>query len=200
MNALRRSGLVFADAGLGILAALFVCTLYGIEPSFGYILLGIIFAYAPDVDWVLDTHFWKTGTVAAYAGNPYDHREGLHKPILWALVLSGWGLFVSDPAPLIALIAVMSHFLHDSFGTGWGIPWLWPLTKRRFKLFATKQNEVSFTSPLMTWSHEELGQYITNYGRANWKEYYYGSWNAVSLSECVVACAGALALVLALVY
>ncbi len=200
MDVIRRSGLVFADAGFGLLAAVCVCLLSGVEPSIGYLLIGVIFAYAPDADWVLDAHFWKTGNVAAYAGNPYDHREGLHKPLLWALVLSAWGLFVQGPAPMIALIAVMLHFLHDTAGTGWGMPWLWPLTKRRFKLFSTKQNEISFSSPIMTWSHDELGHYITNYGRANWKEYYYGTWNAVSGGELLIAITGFAVAVGVLVY
>jgi membrane-bound metal-dependent hydrolase YbcI (DUF457 family) len=190
MNLIRHMGMTFSDAGLGILVAVFVCALLDVEVTPVYLAIGLIFAYAPDCDWVLDRHFWKTGLVAAHAGNPYDHREGLHKPLLWALAISGWGILAPGPVPMIALIAVMCHFLHDTVGTGWGMPWFWPLTKRRFKFFSTKQNEMTMTPFLVTWAHAELPQYIKNYGRANWKDYYYGSWTSVAIFETIVMAVG----------
>jgi hypothetical protein len=185
-------GMYFADAGLGIISAVLVCLAFGVTPTVSFIALGILFAYIPDVDWALDAHFWKTGRVAAYAQNPYDHREGLHKPLLWALGISGAGIVFGGVGPFIAFVAVMAHFLHDTVGTGWGMPWLWPLSKRRIKLFSTKQNEIKASPVLMSWSYEELPQYITNYGRANWKEYYYGRWTAVAIGETGVAVVGVL--------
>lgn len=187
---MERIGLFFCDAGLGVLSAIGICFLFGTPVTAGYILLGIIFAYIPDIDWALDKHFWKTGTVAAYAANPYDHREGLHKPLLWALVISVWGLLVTTPAPHIAMTAVMMHFLHDTTGTGWGMPWLWPLSKRRFKLFATRDNVLSLHSFFMSWSYKELPEYITRYGRGNWKTHYYSSWTPVAIIETFVALIG----------
>jgi membrane-bound metal-dependent hydrolase YbcI (DUF457 family) len=196
---MHKIGMYFADAGLGVMSAVFVCLAFGVTPTGGLVLLGILFAYIPDVDWVLDAHFWKTGRVAAYAQNPYDHREGLHKPLLWALAISGAGIIFGGIGPFIAFTAVMAHFLHDTVGTGWGMPWLWPLTKRRIKFCSTKQNELKLTPFLMSWSHEELSQYITNYGRANWKDYYYGRWTAVATGEALVALTGAVLLVVVFV-
>jgi membrane-bound metal-dependent hydrolase YbcI (DUF457 family) len=196
---MHKFGMYFGDAGLGILSAVTVCWVFGVDPTFSLILVGILFAYIPDIDWVLDAHFWKTGRVAAYAQNPYDHREGLHKPLLWALAISGFGIVFGGVGPFIAFVAVMAHFLHDTVGTGWGMPWLWPLSKRRIKLFATKQNEVVLYPFLMSWSREELTHYITNYGRANWKDYYYGSWTAVAIGESVVAGLGMFVLIITLV-
>lgn len=190
MNILRYSGLAFADAGLGIIATAFVCALLNVEVSMWYLAVGLIFAYAPDADWFLDKHFLKTGLVAAYAAHPYDHREGLHKPLLWALAISGWGVIAPGPAPIIALVAVMCHFLHDTVGTGWGIPWLWPLTKRRFKFFAKKDPGAPQASFLVSWSHDELQQSITNHGRANWKQYYYHSWTRVAIGETALMVVG----------
>jgi len=187
---MQRIGLFLCDAGLGVFSAIFICWIFGTHVTLGYLVVGIIFAYIPDIDWVSDKHFWKTGTVAAYAANPYDHREGLHKPLLWALVLSSWGLFVSTPTPHIALTAVMMHFLHDTTGTGWGMPWLWPLSKRRFKLFSTLENVLTFRSFFASWSYKELPHYITKYGRGNWKTYYYSTWTSVALVETLVAVLG----------
>lgn len=187
---MQRIGLFLCDAGLGTLSAIFICAIFGVQVNLGYILVGIVFNYIPDIDWALDKHFWKTGTVAAYAANPYDHREGLHKPLLWAVVISVWGLIVPTPAPHIAMTAVMMHFLHDTTGTGWGMPWLWPITKRRFKLFATRDNVLSTRSFFMSWSYTELSEYITKYGRGNWKSHYYASWTPVAVIETTVALAG----------
>ena len=197
---MQRIGLFLCDAGLGVFSVFFICWIFGVPITFGYLVVGIVFAYIPDIDWVSDKHFWKTGNVAAYAANPYDHREGLHKPLLWALVLSAWGLLVPSPAPHIALTAVMMHFLHDTTGTGWGMPWMWPLSKRRFKLFSTRDNVLSLRAFLASWSYKELPQYIVNYGRGNWKSYYYSTWTPVAVIETLVAVvgltSGALALVL----
>lgn len=197
---MQRIGLFLCDAGLGVLSAIFICWIFGVYVNATYLLVGIIFAYIPDLDWALDKHFWKTGSVAAYAANPYDHREGLHKPLLFAVVLSAWGLFLPSPAPHIALTAVMMHFLHDTTGTGWGMPWLWPLSKRRFKFFSTKENVLSLRSFFTSWAYKDLPQYITNYGRGNWKSYYYTSWTSVAIVETMVAVtgltSGALALML----
>ncbi len=197
---MERIGLFFCDAGLGALSVIFICSIFGVPVTGGYFLVGIIFAYIPDIDWALDKHFWKTGTVAAYAANPYDHREGLHKPLLWAAVISVWGLLVASPAPHIAMTAVMMHFLHDTTGTGWGMPWLWPLSKRRFKLFSTRDNVLSLRSIFMSWSYAELPEYITKYGRGNWKSHYYNSWTPVASIETTVAVLGLSAGVLALIF
>lgn len=187
---MKKFGLVFADAGLGVLSALFVCWLFSISPTIVHVFVGIVFAYIPDIDWIGDKHFWKTGNVAAYAANPYDHREGLHKPILWWLVISAWGLALGSIFPFIAFVGVTMHFIHDTVGTGWGMPWLWPLSKRRIKFFANRQNVLSFSSPFVSWSHEELPSFITKYGRGNWRQHYYESWTAVALLECATAVLG----------
>lgn len=192
---MQKLGLVFADAGLGVLAALFICSLFSVEPTVTYVLVGIVFAYIPDIDWALDKHFWKTGHVAAYSGNPYDHREGLHKPLLWALLISTWGIVFGGLEPFIALVATTLHFLHDTVGTGWGMPWLWPLTKRRFKFFATKENTLTLRSPFVSWSYEELPAFIVKYGRSNWKEHCYGSWTGIAIAECTLVFCAVLAFV-----
>lgn len=187
---MQKVGLVCADAGLGSLSALFVCWIFSTEPTVAHIFFGIMFAYIPDIDWVTDKHFWKTGNVAAYAANPYDHREGLHKPLLWALVISAWGVLFGGVYPFIAFVAVLLHFLHDTVGTGWGMPWFWPLTKRRFKFFATRDNELALTTPLVSWSYAELPLFITKHGRGNWKQHYYAGWTSVAVLETVVAVIG----------
>lgn len=192
---MQKFGLVFADAGLGVLATLFICWLFSVPLTISYIVVGIVFAYIPDIDLALDKHFWKTGHAAAYSGNPYDHREGLHKPLLWALLISAWGLVFGGLYPFIALVAVTLHFLHDTVGTGWGMPWLWPLTKRRFKFFATKENVLTLQSPFVSWSYEELPSFIVKYGRSNWKELCYGSWTGIAIAECALALGALLAFV-----
>jgi hypothetical protein len=180
-----------ADFGLGVCVAFVITFLFGVQFNASAILTGVLFAYAPDIDWAFDQNFWKKGYVAAYAQNPYDHREGLHKPLLWFALISTWGLMMGGGVlPLIAFCAVALHFLHDTVGTGWGVPWAWPITLRRFKLFAHANNDLG-ARLWVSWSHRELPEYITKYGRAEWQKHFYTSWNIVSVTEYLVTLLGA---------
>lgn len=191
-------GLWFADAGFGIIATFIVCTWLNLEPTWTHIVVGVFFAYVLDIDSFFDPHFWKTGHVAAYAGNLYDHREKFHKPAAWFFVLwiLGWFLLPSYlDYVFIAVVAVFFHFAHDTLGTGWGIAWLWPFSRTRYKLFATKENKFFAPQLYVNWTHHELPEYIRRYGIEDWVTLYYGTWTPVALLEFgVVACASALLL------
>jgi membrane-bound metal-dependent hydrolase YbcI (DUF457 family) len=189
MSWLPQVGMRFCDTALGILATFLVAYLYHISPTPLLFAVGVISAHLPDADSFLDPHFWRRGYVAAYADNPYDHRETLHKPLLWVLGIGTLYVFMSSLHAYIVLVGlgVMLHFIHDTVGTGWGIPWLWPFTRTRYKLFATKENKALSFQLLTSWKRDELTEYIRRYGIENWVHVYYSRWSSVAILEmCVV--------------
>ncbi len=162
-----------ADIGIGLIVAWTMCRLFGIEPGIIHALIGIVFALLPDLDTFGE--LFKKGKVAAHADNPHDHREGLHYPMA-LMVLSGavMYLWLGSVFGIIAATSVFLHFAHDSVGTGWGIKWLWPFSRRIFKFFCEKTNKNSL-NPIVSWTPQELSVAIRKYGDPNWLPKYLRS-------------------------
>lgn len=110
-------------------------------------LLSMVFANAPDIDGIMVTR------------RLYTHRENFyslcHYPISW-LILSFFAFGISLYQPpvfgeyvIMASIALLSHFLLDSFDIFDGIAWLGPFIKTKFS-FVT----LSLSHPLtnIEWS------------------------------------------------
>lgn len=187
---------LLADFANGIFATILAGLITGVDPTWHFVV-GIILAMSPDLDAIPE--LIKRGKVASSAENVRDHREALHFPILFIIV----GVIVISFSPFwgwLFLIATMLHFLNDLYGTGWGIPLLWPFTNRRFKLLGRRANllksilkEKGFWEPetneekklrfLVSWSHKELGSYIIKYGIEDWIERYYLKLNWISAIE-----------------
>ncbi len=171
---------VFGDIGLGILTILCVNHFYDTMNYYSFFLL--FFAIIPDLDAVPEV--MKRGKVAASADNPSDHREILHKPLIWLSILGvAWYMF--DLYGAIAFFLVFVHFLHGTVLTGWGVPWLTPFSDRRIKFFVDEENEVSLSRNnwLRTWNQEELQKAIVKYGNENWIEDLYLKPSVVSVVE-----------------
>lgn len=162
-----------ADIGLGLIVATLICRMCGVEATYAHALVGIVFALLPDLDVISELK--RMGKVAAHAGNVRDHREGLHYPLALVLV-SGLGIYLwlGPVFGLIAAVAVFLHFVHDSFGTGWGVKWLWPFSMKNFKFFCEKNNQNSL-NPVVSWTPEELRVAITKYGDPDWMRKYVQS-------------------------
>ena len=94
----------------------------------------------------------------------------------------------------------MLHFVNDLYGTGWGIPLFWPLSKRKYKFFGSKlnqsrnmlceNNEYKTLGPLeqshhaiVSWSEEELPLYIQRFGFDDWIDRVYLTVNWISITE-----------------
>lgn len=102
----------------------------------------------------------------------------------------------------------MLHLVNDLYGTGWGLPLLWPLSARRYKFFARRVNRMKYMLHedgdweklppdelrlrlVVSWSKEEFGHYIVRWGVENWIERIYLRSNWISVTEYVlfmVAC------------
>ena len=171
---------LLGDAGLGILSIVFLSHWYSVSNMYAFLLLPL--AFAPDLDAIVELR--RRGKVAASAENPSDHREVLHKPILWMLVTGAWWYFGGFYGA-VAFALVTMHFLHDSVLTGWGVPWLAPFLKVRIKFFASEANQESLAQKdwIRTWGPEELQKAIVAHGNENWIRDLYLRPTVVSIVE-----------------
>lgn len=171
---------LLGDVGLGVLSVIFVSILYNINNPYLFIFVPLILL--PDCDAIMEIK--RRGKVAASAENPYDHRELLHKPLLW-LLFCGIAWYFTGHYGAIMFIMVLLHFIHDSVFTGWGVAWLSPFSNVRIKFFVDKRNEVSFRPRdfVRIWQPNELETMIATYGNENWIEDIYLTINIITLVE-----------------
>lgn len=154
------------DIIAGIVLAHTVGYFFGFEPSMLHVLIGIVCALLPDLDFLY--HYFKTSEVSAYKGHTRDHREGLHYPLLYIPIggMCVWVLF-GDVWAVLFILGSLSHFLHDSAGIGWGIKWLFPLTANNYKFFCEKDGTLS-KRLVVFWTPQELESIITAKGDKDW--------------------------------
>lgn len=162
---------LLGDIGLAILVVVFVSVFQDHSPSmWAWLCVPLIFF--PDIDALVE--FLARGNVAASKEHPFDHREILHKPLvfMWIPILL-WPL--NSYMSAIVFFIVLIHFLHDSVLTGWGVSWFWPFTKRRIKFFVNERNENSFARKdwIRSWDEKELQEAIVKYGYEDWIERLY---------------------------
>ena len=159
------------DIGIGILSAIVVGQLFSAPLTPALVGLGLAFALLPDVDFLYSLFRYGPRNYHAII----KHRDYLHYPLLYlpagALAASFFG------APWIALFLLTSlgHFVHDSIGLGWGIPWLWPFTNRNYTFFyrylpPTKRLPRQF---LYRWERTDVDQLIDEYRDPDWLRNVY---------------------------
>lgn len=172
---------LLADLGLGIITFVWVSIAYEQTTVLGF-LLAVVFVFVPDLDALPELS--KRGRLAASKDNPTDHREMLHKPLLW-LALTGMFWMWIGYHGAIAFFAILMHFLHDSVLTGWGVPWFAPFSQTRIKFFVDETNKESLAREnwIRTWGPEELTQAIVQYGYEDWIERLYLRPTVVSIVE-----------------
>lgn len=172
---------LLADLGLGIITFVWVSIAYGQTTLIGF-LLAVVLVFMPDLDALPEIS--KRGRLAASKDNPTDHREMLHKPLLW-LALTGMFWMWSGYYGAIAFFVILMHFVHDSVLTGWGVPWFAPFSQTRIKFFVDETNKESLAREnwIRTWGPEELTQAIVQYGYEDWIERLYLRPTVVSIIE-----------------
>lgn len=172
---------MFLDIGFGILSAIIVANVFSIKLTLLLIGFGIIFALLPDADFIY---------VLMRSG--YDHRaisrhrEFLHYPLIY-LPLGGLLLFFFKIEwSVLFLLTSLAHFLHDSIGIGWGIPWFWPFATHTYSFFYKYIPRYHATHPrklIYVWEKEKLDELIEKYGDPNWFRNIYLRLHPFSIIE-----------------
>ncbi len=186
----NRNETSFTTAGrLGkwFFALLFVAEITDTQLVWWYIPIAILFSHTPDVDTLPELFHRKK--VAASSAFVSDHRTFLHYPIISLPfgIVSGflfgfWGW--------VWCVALILHLLNDLYGTGWGLPLLWPVSTRRYKVLGRRVNRLKYLLQqsgqyqrlphnerklcfAVSWSAKEPPEYIQKWGMEDWIEKIY---------------------------
>ncbi len=190
---------ILADIANGIFATFLASWITGINPTWHFIV-GIVFATLPDLDAIPE--LLKRGMVAGSSKYPHDHRVGLHYPIVFVII----GVVLIYLFPFFGwlfLVATMLHFVNDLYGTGWGVPILWPFKSCRYKFFGRRAalskklliekgywNDLSDEERklrfVVSWNIDELPEFIRRYRIENWIDIFYLHFSRVSLIEYLI--------------
>ncbi len=169
---------MFLDIGLGILIAIWVSHFFGVPLTTGLLGFGVFFSLIPDIDFLVE--LFKHGSVGGKFVR--EHRELLHFPILYApLILCVYLIFGSMWALMLGF-GLLGHFLHDSVGIGWGVKWLWPISKRSFKFFSERNGAFS-RRLLVSWSPQELPGVVAEHGDPHWMRNIYLRLHPIGVIE-----------------
>ncbi len=214
MNFLKPLLSLLADFANGIFATLLAAYFTGTEVLWWHFLIGIPLAMLPDLDALPE--LLRRGKVSSSSENTRDHRDGLHFPILFLIVGIAAGQYFGFYGYLF-LFATMLHFVNDLYGTGWGIPLFWPVTKRKYKFFGSRVNQLKSMLPaddgegsliaseqqphfIASWSEEEMPYYIKRFGVDDWIDKVYLTVNWISITEYSLFILSIILVVITLLY
>ena len=157
---------MFLDAALATLSLYGVASLFDMNITWELLLLSRLFVYIPDSDVL-----WPAISRYVYKKERINHRTWLHYPVLHigvALVIS----FVSLPIGVLYGVTTFLHFVHDTFFLGWGVVWLWPIKKTRYKCFPDRDGKIT-SVPLTTWEEKDEESLMKQYHNPDWIRDFY---------------------------
>lgn len=170
---------MFLDIGIGILSAIFVSSLFQVKLTALFVFISILLAFLPDIDAV--SPIIKKGVKSL----DHRHRNIFHYPIIHLFIGIFIALFIGLKFGALFLFNIFGHFLHDSMGIGWGVKWLWPFSRKLYKIsfsksHAGKKPKMRF---LYEFSDEELDSADFKYGDPNWIRNIYLRPSLISIVE-----------------
>ncbi len=157
------------DIGVGIFFSIVVSRFFDAPLSVPFVLLGIGSALLPDID-ILPA-LWRT---------LYDHRSVLHAPIIYVPISVTVYFFLGPVSATLFALCIYAHLIHDTFGLGWGIRWLWPFSSRHFLLFPEKGR---FEKWYMSWTEEDEKKWVPKPDTGQWVKEFYFRPNLVAYIE-----------------
>ena len=112
--------------------------------STGVFLAGaVVGSILPDIDHKNSYIGRKAKTISKAINKFAGHRKMFHAPLMYLLLYSISLGIINDKLLLVGIkglfLGVLSHLLLDSFTIG-GLPWFYPLSKKKFSLGSVKTN------------------------------------------------------------
>jgi len=159
---------------IGLLSAFLIAFFSKTDHSWQLYVGCIICSTWPDFDSLLHLIVlrfkkgaWRGAWQQATGKWAHEHRNILHIPLLVPFVSVAIAI-LSPFWSLMFLVISMTHFIMDSFGIGWGIRWLYPFSKKNYKFFYNKTGVFDTSSPIVSWTPDELCETVEEQGDPNW--------------------------------
>lgn len=175
------------DIGIGLVLGIVLGSNLGVSPLEAA-LLGALFTLLPDLDFLIHRIRRRPKV------DDYQHRDLLHRPIPYLIAAGSICAVVAPSALPFVLSASLVHFLHDSVGIGWGVPWLWPLSRDHFgfvyHLANPTRRDGSQFQPYFRWSQSQLSQLVRAEGDPDWIRHIYMGLHPYALIEYTVLALG----------
>lgn len=176
---------MFADIGLGIIAAIVTSFLFEVDLSSGFVFGGVIFTLLPDIDALTSLLKKKTFLIL------HEHRQFPHKPLVMILLAVTIAFLFGPHWAFLVGLSLFLHLLHDSIGIGWGVQWLWPFSKDYFSFFYLFQPKNRPTIPgkkfgIYRFKESELVSLEENFGDPNWVKNIYFKFHPYSIAEFLI--------------
>ena len=171
------------DIGVGILLGLLVNTFSSEYSTTIFVAMGVFATLAPDIDFIY--HLIKGGNLK----NDHRHREVLHQPVFLLVGTILFGLLFSPILGLVFALGVISHFIHDSIGIGWGVQWLYPFKTDHFTFFYRVHTANKPKPPkkvIYVWPNDKIDELSREYGDPDWVKNIYLKWHPFAIFELIV--------------
>lgn len=170
------------DIAFGIYLAIAANSILDIPLTLFSVVLLILFTLSPDLDAIISAI--KRGNLG---DENHFHRNLMHYPLIFTpagAVLTV--VILGKEYAILFVLASIFHFLHDSIGTGWGVRWLYPFSKKNYKLFYQVDTWKKEARKLIyAWSPEELKAVMKKYHNPNWLKEIYLQGHPIGIFEYI---------------
>ena len=150
----------------GFLFSLFTATFFDIPLTWQWVVLGMLFALLPDIDFFVE--FLQRGTVGGKTLGA--HRVLTHVPLLFVIPGIALWYFFGIPLAILFALSITWHFLHDSHAMGYGYRMFYPFSPKFYKFFSDREGDYhyDFKHFFMGWSQDEVRVLHQKYGNDHW--------------------------------
>lgn len=184
---------MFLDFGIGLLVAVLASYLFDIPLTSSLVLFSTACAVLPDADFL---YYFPKRNDTKY---DHNHRGLIHYPLIYLPVgtITCWILLGTSWASIF-FISSFFHFVHDSVGIGWGIRWLYPLSKNNYAFFYLYSKKIrrGLRKTIFVFDDKNLSEYVGEHGDANWIENIYYKWHPIAIVEFLFFITAVISLIL----
>lgn len=165
------------DIGIGLIIGSYL----GSQSSIPYIvclLVGVSATLLPDLDYI-----WNLLTRRKLDSS---HRDLFHLPLIFIPTIFVLGLLFNSAIAITLTVGATLHFVHDSFGVGFGIKWLFPFKKNSYLFLfqaSTPNNKDMPKQLVYSWNDKERDEMIKKYGYKDWIRHIYFRFHLFGLFE-----------------
>jgi hypothetical protein len=178
---------MFLDILLGTFWAFLTSAVFDVPLTPWWVLLGIVFALLPDLDFWLE--YLRRGTVGGKTLG--DHRVLTHIPLLF--VIPAVILFIYGGAALgtLFILGVYGHFVHDATGMGYGYRLFYPFSPLFYKFFSDQEGNICRDRKhlMVRWTRAEVELLHDKYGNDRWIQddihYHLAHWPQLLRQLCL---------------